>query len=66
MIASQISLFNLEAATVSDVAAMKIRFLAMTILLAHAPAAFADVTPSASSGAWHGLRATYYGDKEIG
>ena len=45
---------------------MKIRFLAMTILLALAPAAFADVTPSASSGAWHGLRATYYGDKEIG
>jgi len=45
---------------------MKIRFLAMIILLAAAPAAFADVTPSASSGAWQGLRATYYGDREIG
>jgi sulfur-oxidizing protein SoxY len=45
---------------------MKIRFLAMIILLAAAPAAFADVTLSASSGAWQGLRATYYGNREIG
>jgi len=56
---------SLEAATVGDVATMN-RNLAMLFLLAYAPAVFADVTPSASSGAWQGLRATYYGDKEIG
>lgn len=38
----------------------------MASILAFAPAAFADVAPSASSGAWQGLRATYYGGKEIG
>jgi len=42
------------------------RNMAMLFLLAFAPALFADVTPSASSGAWQGLRATYYGDREIG
>jgi sulfur-oxidizing protein SoxY len=65
VIADRISLLSLEAATVGDVAAM-IKNLVMTSLLAFAPAALADVTPSASSGAWQGLRATYYGTKEIG
>lgn len=65
MIARQISLLSLEAATIGDVAAM-IRNLAIVFILVFAPAAFADVAPSASSGAWQGLRATYYGNREIG
>jgi len=46
--------------------AAMIRNLATLFLVVFAPAAFADVMPSASSGAWQGLRATYYGNKEIG
>lgn len=43
-----------------------IRDLTLVSILVFAPAAFADVTPSASSGAWQALRANFYGDKPIG
>ena len=43
-----------------------IRNLALVSILVVASAAFADVTPSASSGAWQALRANFYGSKDIG
>jgi len=38
----------------------------MLLLALFAATAFADVEPSASSGAWEGLRASFYGTREIG
>lgn len=43
-----------------------IRNLAMAAILVAAPAAYADVDASASSGAWQALRSGFYGTKEIG
>jgi sulfur-oxidizing protein SoxY len=43
-----------------------IKNLAMAAILAFASGAFADTEPSASSGAWQGLRTGFYGNKEIG
>ena len=54
-----------QATRDGEMAAM-IRNLTLVLILVFASAAFADVTPSASSGAWQALRANFYGTREIG